>query len=292
MTSAPSRLVLTDEKTIAFLSLVVWRSPTASMPWPSSFGAITATMRSTARAFKNDVMIPFPPSTSTDAIPRRPSSFSSRARSMPELSFDLGSLKTSAPRLSISRARAISADLPVTTRVPLAAPPASTRAVSGMRNLLSRMIRRGSRPSTSLTVSCGSSISTVPIPTNIASCSRRSLWARRRAPEPLIHFDSPVAVAMRPSSDWANFTVTKGARFVAVFLDRLCSRGMVVPVVTILQWVSSLSATDTLIVIRGQLATRRIEYRKAHQPHPLHSKLQRCHKHFQPVLQTSLKINC
>ena len=63
-----------------------------------------------------------------------------------------------------------------------------SRAVGGVRSLLSRMIRSGSRPSMPRTVSCGSSASTVPMPTSTASqivAQRHHLGARERPGDPL-----------------------------------------------------------------------------------------------------------
>lgn len=62
----------------------------------------------------------------------------------------------------------------------------------------------------SRTVSSGRSCRTVSPPTMIASLSRRSCCTRRRASGPVIHLDSPSAVAILPSNVIAIFRITKG----------------------------------------------------------------------------------
>jgi len=59
-------------------------------------------------------------------------------------------------------------------------------------------------------VSIGSSARAVPAP--IITASWRSLWAwtSRRASGPVIHWLSPLAVAIRPSNELASFSVTIG----------------------------------------------------------------------------------
>ena len=59
-------------------------------------------------------------------------------------------------------------------------------------------------------VRSGSSASTVPTPTMTASCRPRSACAMRRAGVPVIHWLSPLLVAIRPSSVVASFSVTSG----------------------------------------------------------------------------------
>ena len=70
--------------------------------------------------------------------------------------------------------------------------------------------RRGSRA-----VSHGSSASTVPIPTSTASCVSRRRWTSARAASPVIHFDSPLTVAILPSSVIAALSVNAGRPCVA-----------------------------------------------------------------------------
>src|SRR5215475_2392687 len=85
----------------------------------------------------------------------------------------------------------------------------SALAVAGSRPFGSITTRAGLGPSTSRTVSCGSSASTVPIPTTTASTSERNLCKCARPVAPLMYFECPETVAMRPSSDcpiWATTT--------------------------------------------------------------------------------------
>jgi hypothetical protein len=92
----------------------------------------------------------------------------------------------------------------VTARtVPFAAPFASTAAESGVRKELSTTTRRGSSPGTRRTVRRGSSLHAVPAPTETASCSARSWWAKRSDSGELIQRELPLVVARRPSSVWA-----------------------------------------------------------------------------------------
>ena len=86
----------------------------------------------------------------------------------------------------------------------------NTFAVGGVRSVESRTTRMGDGPSTMRTVSRGSSAATVPTPTSTASHAARRACETRRSSSPEIHFDSPVVVAMRPSSVCANFTATYG----------------------------------------------------------------------------------
>ena len=62
----------------------------------------------------------------------------------------------------------------------------------------------------SRTVSCGSSTSTVLVPTSMVSASARSRWVSRRAAVPETQRLVPSAAALRPSRVVANFQVTKG----------------------------------------------------------------------------------
>ena len=85
-------------------------------------------------------------------------------------------------------------------------------ARAGSRRLRSSTTRTGERCSSPLRrqVSCGSSASTVAVPTRIASCVARSRCVRSRAAGPVIQRLSPEAVAIRPSSEVASFSVTSG----------------------------------------------------------------------------------
>jgi len=64
------------------------------------------------------------------------------------------------------------------------------------------------RPVESRTVRRGSSASAVPMPTATASWRERSMCTSARASGPVTHFDAPLRVAMRPSSDSASFSET------------------------------------------------------------------------------------
>ncbi len=87
---------------------------------------------------------------------------------------------------------------------------AHTRAVGGVRSFESNTKRSGERPFTDRVVNCGLSLIAVPDPTRIASASRRRRCAHARAVAELIHFESPLAEAIRPSSETAAFTVMRG----------------------------------------------------------------------------------
>ena len=64
--------------------------------------------------------------------------------------------------------------------------------------------------STSRAVRSGSSASAVPMPMATASASARQRWTSARLSGPEIHFESPDAVAVRPSSVSADLSVTSG----------------------------------------------------------------------------------
>ena len=83
-------------------------------------------------------------------------------------------------------------------------------ASGGRRSVVSRTIRRGEAPGTRRTVSWGSSARTVPTPTSTASHAARRACDVRRSASLLIHFESPVRVAMRPSRVCAYFRTTYG----------------------------------------------------------------------------------
>ena len=68
--------------------------------------------------------------------------------------------------------------------------------------------RAGCGPATRRTVSCGSSASAVPTPMTTASTSARSRCKWARPAGPLMYFEWPDSVAMRPSSDWPIWPTT------------------------------------------------------------------------------------
>ncbi len=89
------------------------------------------------------------------------------------------------------------------------------RLLSGTRRRESKTTRTGWRPpgssDVSRTVSRGSSASAVPMPTATASWRARSSCTLARASGPVTHFEAPLRVAMRPSSDSASFSATWGS---------------------------------------------------------------------------------
>ena len=104
----------------------------------------------------------------------------------------------------------------------------STRAVCGVRCRRSSTTRSGwcsaRPPSPSRTVSCGSSASTVPLPTTIASTIARSACASARDAAEEIHRALRSAAATRPSRVAAYFQVTNGRP-----LRTACSQGRSAP---------------------------------------------------------------
>ena len=96
----------------------------------------------------------------------------------------------------------------------------TTFAAGGVRAFESRTILRGWRSGIRalvsgfrfLTVRLGSSANSVLTPTRMASEPARSFMACARACPPVIHFDSPEAVAILPSRVIAALTVTNGVR--------------------------------------------------------------------------------
>ena len=79
----------------------------------------------------------------------------------------------------------------------------------------------GGASPTSRAVSSGSSASAVPIPTQTASASARQRCASRRLSSLEIHFESPPAVATRPSSVMADFSDDERAPGPGVLSKRL-----------------------------------------------------------------------
>src|ERR1039458_586634 len=73
-------------------------------------------------------------------------------------------------------------------------------------------------------VNDGSSARIVLIPTRISSAPCRNFMPYARAASPVIHFDSPVAVAILPSSVIAALTVTNGRRWTIQWLNASFSR--------------------------------------------------------------------
>ena len=87
-------------------------------------------------------------------------------------------------------------------------------------------------------MSRASSASAVPIPIATASASARQRWTSARLSGPEIHFESPAAVAVRPSRVSADLSVTSGRpgpRVLSEGLDQKAGRGGFGP------WASSTS---------------------------------------------------
>ncbi len=92
------------------------------------------------------------------------------------------------------------------------------RECGGRRSFVSNTTRIGLPPDASRTVSRGSSASAVPMPMATASWRARSAWTRARASGPVTHFEAPLRVAMRPSSDSASLSETYGSPSVTNFV--------------------------------------------------------------------------
>src|SRR5438270_5384087 len=181
-------------------------APGAAAP-PITRGAMRATTPSTRPASKRAPWSSAPPSASRLMHPRAPRCSSSRRRSTrPAAS---GRVTTSAPASSRTRRRSAGARSVVAITAP-GGPAASSRAAGGGRSALSTTTRSGHRPPPSgrRVVSSGSSRTAVPAATRTASWAWRSRCAPSRASGEVIHRDSPVWVAIRPSSDIANLAVT------------------------------------------------------------------------------------
>ena len=85
-----------------------------------------------------------------------------------------------------------------------------TRARGEVRSCASTTTRTGSRPPSIRQVRRGLSAITVPAPTITASHSRRHRWTSARDSRELIHCESPLAAAIRPSSDIASLSIANG----------------------------------------------------------------------------------
>ena len=171
----------------------------------------------------NAALVSPPPSTSRCVHPSRPSLRSSDLRLNPRLT--KGQVITRQRCLSWAK-RLAGASRETTTVVCPASSSLSTREPSGVRARGSRMMRRSGSPCRSAlgrrmsrSVSAGLSARIVFTPTRMASASCRSFIPSRRASRPVIHFDSPPAVAILPSSVIAAFTVTNGSPAVIQWLN-------------------------------------------------------------------------
>lgn len=156
------------------------------------------TTRSTTRSAKAPAKTSPPPSMSTEWIPRRASARNSgRSGTRPS---DGGNVSTSIPR---SAKTALRSGDPTVVAISVGAGPAWERhaALNGVRSRLSRITFRGlpARVGTARTVNRGSSLSTVVMPTTIASTRLRHWCARRRAAGEVIQREAPLEVAILPS---------------------------------------------------------------------------------------------
>ena len=79
---------------------------------------------------------------------------------------------------------------------------------SGIRSLLSQMMRTGFLPPGVRQVRSGSSARTVPMPAIIPMQAWRISCTRSLAASPVIHFESPVFAAILPSMVMAYFITT------------------------------------------------------------------------------------
>src|SRR5918996_588787 len=185
--------------------IAAWPSP------PISTGPRNHARRSTRRARNRLVASSAPPSTSTRVIPRAPSAANTSRRSSRPLS-SVPTVWTWPPTMGgASRGRA-EAPPPENSQVGPVRAPAASWLVGLRRSRRSSTMRTGERSSRPgrRQVSAGSSASAVPLPIMIASWLARRRWPRARACSPVIHWLAPVFVAIRPSSEVASFSVTRG----------------------------------------------------------------------------------
>src|SRR5690606_4395325 len=165
-------------------------------------------MWSTRRARRKLVMMRAPPSTITLEIPS-PANHSSNASRSTRPRGSEGNRTTRAPACS-SAAEAPGAAASVVATTGRRVGCERSRALVGVRARESTTTGIGSGPSTRRTVRRGSSDSTVPTPTRIASCAARSMCVRSCASHPLNARGRPRRTAMQPSRLWAYVSVMKG----------------------------------------------------------------------------------
>ncbi len=169
-------------------------------------------MRSTSPARSRAAAILAPPSASSRVMPASASAVSPAARSMP--SSLAGTSCNSAPSSAKAVLRSGSEPSRTSIHVGVSRAVVSRRERSGVRRWESATTRTmgvGRKP-WMRQVRSGSSVSTVPTPTRMASCRPRKACAMRRAGSAVIQRLSPLCVAMRPSSVEASFSVTSGRR--------------------------------------------------------------------------------
>ncbi len=128
-------------------------------------------------------------------------------------SAEVGARRTTQPA-STSTCSALGRVGAVSTQVGTSRAVWTRRVWSGSLSRVSKTSRMGLRPAGasagSRRVSRGSSASAVPIPIATASWRERSSWTLARASGPVTHFEAPVRVAMRPSSDRASLSAMWG----------------------------------------------------------------------------------
>ena len=152
------------------------------------------------------MIISEPPSTSTDTISLLPSFLKRSLRlTLPFLSFF--TTNTSTPCFFIAAIFPEGALDVVAIIVKCVLASVRTDDLTGIRSLLSTITRKGFFPFTCLTVNCGLSATAVPAPTIIPIFIPRRRWTYFRDASELIHCESPLLVAILPSSVWAYLTV-------------------------------------------------------------------------------------
>jgi len=182
----------------------------AVIPLPIILGAMKINIWSTKRFFRKDWIIFVPPSTRIDRIPFLPNS-NMRFDMSTWFEESLRKIQTSAPfdrnnLILLGEESAVVAII-----VESAALPFRIFEFRGVLSRLSTMILYGFFPLTNRTSSWGSSWMMVSTPTSTASWKLRKRWTKLREIGPLIHLESPLAVAILPSKVWANFNVTNGS---------------------------------------------------------------------------------
>ena len=186
--------------------------PSAALPSPPSSRGDTNQCSSSTRPSRSSAAAsPPPPSTSSSVTPAFASSRRPRRRSRwrpPARHLDqtrAHRLERAAPRAPRRRPRRVPRfrrSAPVQTRAGRDAQP---------RNRPGRAAGRRTTRSPRRAVSSGSSASAVPEPTMTASVRARRRCTSARAAGPVIQRDSPLAVAMRPSSVLASLSAHEGA---------------------------------------------------------------------------------
>src|SRR5947208_2945876 len=176
---------------------------------PTSSGARNSRTSSISPASKNAPARCGPPSSRIEVTSRSPSWASAERTRAGSFSPTATTISAPAASSALVSWRGAARDTTTVSGVSLAA--RTSWLDSGSRASESNTTRRGWRctPSTRA-VSCGSSVSAVPMPTTTASTAARQRWARSRLSSLEIHFESPVEVATLPSSVSADLKSTHG----------------------------------------------------------------------------------